>query len=65
MLVIGVVLNLLGMGYLFYIYELQKKVNSSFIENVILHNAIIQMFKEKIDKLEEKVKELELQKNKL
>lgn len=62
MIIAVLVLNLLGMGFLFYVYEQQKKVNSAYIDNIIIHNAILQLLKEKVDKLEEKVKELEPEK---
>lgn len=62
MIIAALVLNLLGMGFLFYVYEQQKKVNSAYIDNIIIHNAILQLLKEKVDKLEEKVKELEPEK---
>ena len=51
-------LNLLGMGFLFYIYEQQKIVNTEFLKNAILHNAVLEVLKEKTDELEKLIKDL-------
>jgi hypothetical protein len=55
-------LNLLGMGFLFYIYEQQKAVNTEFLKNVILHGAVLEMLKDKTDELEKLIKELKIEK---
>jgi Tfp pilus assembly protein PilO len=55
-------LNLLGMGFLFYIYEQQKIINTEFLKNAILHNAVLEMLKEKTDELENLIEELKTQK---
>ena len=55
-------INLLGMGFLFYIYEQQKIINTEFLKNAILHNAVLEMLKEKTDELENLVKELQKEK---
>jgi hypothetical protein len=52
-------LNLLGMGFLFFVYERQKEVNTEFLKNAILHNAILEILKEKTDELEKLIKDLE------
>jgi len=55
-------INLLGMGFLFYIYEQQKIVNTEFLKNVILHSAVLEMLKDKTDELEKLIKELKTEK---
>lgn len=55
-------LNLLGMGFLFYIYEQQKIINTEFLKNAILHNAVLEVLKEKTDELEKLIKELQTEK---
>jgi hypothetical protein len=55
-------LNLLGMGFLFYIYEKQKIINTEFLKNAILHNAVLEVLKEKTDELENLIKELQTEK---
>ena len=55
-------INLLGMGFLFYIYEQQKIINTEFLKNAILHNAVLEMLKENTDELENLVKELQKEK---
>ena len=55
-------LNLIGMGFLFYVYEQQKVVNTEFLKNVILHGAVLEMLKDKTDELEKLIKELQKEK---
>jgi hypothetical protein len=55
-------LNLTGMGFLFYIYEQQKIVNTEFLKNAILHNAVLEVLKEKTDELEKLIKDLQTEK---
>jgi len=55
-------LNLVGMGFLFYVYEQQKIVNTEFLKNVILHSAVLEMLKDKTDELERLIKELKTEK---
>jgi hypothetical protein len=50
------------MGFLFYIYEQQKAVNTEFLKNVILHGAVLEMLKDKTDELEKLIKELKTEK---
>jgi hypothetical protein len=57
-----ILLNLLGMGFLFYIHEQQKIVNTEFLKNAILSNAVLEMLKEKTDDLEKIIKELKTEK---
>jgi hypothetical protein len=54
-----ILLNLLGMGFLFFVHEQQKFINREFLKNAILHNAVLEMLKEKTDELENLVKELQ------
>jgi hypothetical protein len=55
-------LNLIGMGFLFYIYEQQKAVNTEFLKSAILHGAVLEVLKEKTDELEKLIKELQTEK---
>jgi Tfp pilus assembly protein PilO len=55
-------LNLLGMGFLFYIYDKQKIINTEFLKNAILHNAVLEVLKEKTDELEKLIEELKTEK---
>jgi hypothetical protein len=55
-------LNLLGMGFLFYIYEQQKIVNTEFLKSAILHGAVLEVLKDKTDELEKLIKELQTEK---
>lgn len=54
-------LNLIGMGYLFYIHEIQKGINREFLTNMMLNNIIDISSKEKIESLEKRIEELEKQ----
>ena len=60
--VICLSLNVLGMGFLFYIHEQQKLLNTEFLKNAIVSNAVLDMLKEKTEKLEKLIKELETNK---
>ena len=55
-------LNLLGMGFLFYVYEQQKAVNTEFLKSAILHGAVIELQKEEIDNLKKLIEELKTDK---
>lgn len=55
-------LNLLGMGFLFYIYEKQKYINTELLKSSIVNSAVIEVLKEKIDELESLIKELKKEK---
>jgi Tfp pilus assembly protein PilO len=55
-------INVLGMGFLFYIHEQQKLLNTEFLKNAIISNAVLDMLKEKTEELERLVKDLENQK---
>jgi hypothetical protein len=57
--IIFLVLNLLGMGYLFYAKEKQQQINREFLTNAILVNASMEILKKQLDKLTDKVLELE------
>jgi trans-aconitate methyltransferase len=50
------------MGFLFYIHEQQKLLNTEFLKNAIVSNAVLDMLKEKTEELERLVKDLENQK---
>jgi trans-aconitate methyltransferase len=50
------------MGFLFYIHEQQKLLNTEFLKNAIVSNAVLDMLKEKTEKLEKLIKELETNK---
>lgn len=56
-------LNLLGMGFLFYVNEQQKRVNSEFLDHAILNKIIHITLKDKVETLESQVKKLEEQLN--
>lgn len=56
-------LNLLGMGFLFYVYEQQKAVNTEFLKSAILHGAVLELQKEEIDALKKLIEELKKDKN--
>lgn len=55
-------LNLLGMGFLFYVYEQQKAVNTEFLKSAILHGAVLELQKEEIDSLKKLIEELKTDK---
>lgn len=55
-------LNLLGMGFLFYVYEQQKAVNTEFLKSAILHGAVLELQKEEIDALKKLIEELKTDK---
>ena len=55
-------LNLFGMGFLFYVYEQQKVVNTEFLKSAILHGAVLELQKEEIDSLKKLIKELQTEK---
>jgi polyhydroxyalkanoate synthesis regulator phasin len=55
-------LNLLGMGFLFYVYERQKEVNTEFLKNAILNNAILEVLKETVEELENQITKLSTEK---
>ena len=58
-------LNLLGMGYLFYINEKQSQINREFLTNALLVNASMEILKKSIEDLIEKSIELEKEIEKL
>jgi hypothetical protein len=55
-------INVLGMGFLFYIHEQQKLLNTEFLKNAIVSNALLDMLKEKTEELEKLTKELQTNK---
>lgn len=55
-------LNLLGMGFLFYVYEQQKTINTEFLKSAILHGAVLELQKEEIDILKKLIEELKTNK---
>jgi len=57
--IIFLVLNLLGMGYLFYINDKQQHINREFLTNALLVNASLEYVKNELDKLKDRVIELE------
>jgi len=63
--IIFLVLNLLGMGYLFYSREKQMQVNTEFLKNAVIINAVVEVQRQEIEeltilsgKLKEELKEL-------
>lgn len=48
-------LNLVGMAFLFYIHQRQKEINTEFLKNAILMNALVQQLKEVVDELETRI----------
>jgi uncharacterized membrane protein len=52
-------INVLGMGFLFYIHEQQKLLNTEFLKNAIVSNAVLEMLKEKTEELERLIIDLE------
>ncbi len=57
--IICLVLNLLGMGYLFYINDRQQHINREFLTNALLVNASLEYIKNELEKLKDRVTELE------
>jgi hypothetical protein len=57
--IIFLVLNLLGMGYLFYANEKQQQINREYLTNAILVNASMEILKKQVDKLKDNILELE------
>jgi hypothetical protein len=57
--IIFLILNLLGMGYLFYVNEKQYQINREYLTNAILVNASMEILKKQLDKLQDQVLELE------
>ena len=55
-------INVLGMGFLFYIHEQQKLLNTEFLKNAIVSNALLDMLKEKTEELERLVQDLQKEK---
>lgn len=66
--IILLVLNLLGMGYLFYVRDVQKEVNTEFLKNAVIVNAVLEILRKEKEELETQVykikEELENLKNK-
>jgi hypothetical protein len=52
-------LNLVGMAFLFYIYERQKEINTEFLKNAILYSAITEMTDKSFHDLENRIAKLE------
>lgn len=50
-----ILLNLVGMAFLFYIHQRQKEINTEFLKNAILMNALVQQLKEVVDELETRI----------
>jgi len=48
-------LNLIGMAFLFYIHQRQKEINTEFLKNAILMNALVQQLKEVVEELETRI----------
>jgi len=57
--IICLALNLLGMGYLFYINDKQQHINREFLTNALLVNSSLEYIKNQLDKLKDRVVELE------
>lgn len=56
--IIALVLNLLGMGYLFYIRESQREVNTEFLKNAVIVNAVLEILRKEKEDLEIQVSKL-------
>lgn len=50
--IVLLVINLLGMGYLFYIRDVQKEVNTEFLKNAVLVNAVLEIIRKEKEDLE-------------
>jgi len=48
-------LNLIGMAFLFYVHQRQKDINTEFLKNAIMMNAIISSIKETLDEIETRI----------
>ena len=52
------VLNLLGMGYLFYVRDVQKEVNTEFLKNAVIVNAVLEILRKEKEDLEIEVSKI-------
>ena len=52
-------INLIGMGFLFYVRDLQKDVNREILANATLSSVIDMMTKSKLEELEDRISKLE------
>ena len=50
--IVLLVINLLGMGYLFYIRDVQKEVNTEFLKNAVIVNAVLEIIRKEKEDLE-------------
>ena len=56
--IILLVINLLGMGYLFYVRDVQKEVNTEFLKNAVIVNAVLEILRKEKEDLEIQVSKL-------
>ncbi len=63
--IILLVLNLLGMGYLFYVRDVQKEVNTEFLKNAVIVNAVLEILRKEKEDLEIEVSKLKEEVEKL
>lgn len=56
--IILLVLNLLGMGYLFYVRDVQKEVNTEFLKNAVIVNAVLEILRKEKEDLEIQISKL-------
>ena len=63
--IILLVLNLLGMGYLFYVRDVQKEVNTEFLKNAVIVNAVLEILRKEKEDLEIQVSKLKEEIDKL
>lgn len=63
--IILLVLNLLGMGYLFYVRDVQKAVNTEFLNNAVIVNAVLEILRKEKEDLEIEVSKLKEEVEKL
>lgn len=63
--IILLVLNLLGMGYLFYVRDVQKEVNTEFLKNAVIVNAVLEILRQEKEDLEIEVSKLKEEVEKL
>jgi len=50
-----ILLNLIGMSFLFFVYQKQKEINTEILKNTFLLNALVMNLKETIEELETRV----------
>lgn len=56
--IVLLVLNLLGMAYLFYCKDKQKEINAEFLKHVVVVGAVLDILRQEVDELSNKIGEL-------